>query len=1044
MVGELKQHDLMTPVTVVSPSRYASLALRQELGGRGFINVRFIQMPVLAELLGGASLARDKRPFTPTLQGISLRRALSESTGLLHSVRHHPGTWNSVRAAFRRLSQLEEGELEDLAAMGGVTAEVVSLYRRRQQDISGKWFDHEDLTKQAADVVRKGQAAALGDLGHVVFFLPRSLRPGEAKLVLALAEDKNCSVILGVTGDQQADGINEDLPEQLAAVLGEARPLDDWDLPSFPPREAMHLHVASSAHEELRWVIRQVVAEAAEGGTPFHRMAVLYRKENPYGTLIRNELAMSDIPLAGPGRDLLADSPVGRTLLGMLELPLNDFRRDEVMNWLTSCPLKPPAVPLANYSPSRWDAISRQAGIVGGLDQWRERLANYAGTTRVRAEMGERDGSISEARAAVMRDNAEEGLALWEFVAHLAEALTPPPDGSPWAEFCDWQSELLGCLLVRPAEGFAGDKLETFDRELEKVLQLLNEIKSADHLGCTATAEEFSLVVRDALQVSQGHLGPTGRGVFVSSFANAAGMSFDKIWLVGMIEGAVPPALRPDPLLPQFDLTGRGRLSPYQRRMAEERCDYLSALATAPRRSLSYPVAESSSRGAAHPSRWFLEQASALAERQVHSGDLPSLAEESWLTVTKSAEHALDGLADCGLADPLDYNLERLLRWKKNGNPIAGHPLATGERLARAARMGRERGSRRFTQFDGNLAQAAKRSSFWRNPEGQQISATRLETWATCPFRFYLGNILGLGALESPEDTFRITPLERGKLIHKVLEEFILQSNDVGSLPFPGQSRPGEDGRRLLQIAQAEFEAAETRGISGKPLLWELEKQDIRDLLDTFLKAEANLRERVGTEEIRAEAHFGLGGSSPNVVDKETGLRFRGIIDRVDIFDHGRSVLVMDYKTGSPRPYSGLEKDPIDRGKRLQLGIYSLAAQSMAPDATEVKAAYWLASAPGKFELAPKKLFDINDPETAQRFRNGVTTVVSGISQGVFPANPGKLSGEGFVNCQYCDFDTLCPSRRGYVWETKKMDDAAAIYRQLAEGDPEGTAPEEE
>ena len=195
-----------------------------------------------------------------------------------------------------------------------------------------------------------------------------------------------------------------------------------------------------------------------------------------------------------------------------------------------------------------------------------------------------------------MRDNAVAALELRDFILGLAKALSPPDDGRAWAEFCGWQSNLLKDYLVRPAAEVDGDELGRFDREVERVLQLLEEVKSADSLGGPATLEEFRQVVRDALQVSQGHLGPTGRGVFVSSFANAAGMSFDKIWLVGMIEGAVPPSLRPDPLLPQGDLTGRGKLSPAQRRMTEERYSYLSALATAPRRTLSYPVSESVSR----------------------------------------------------------------------------------------------------------------------------------------------------------------------------------------------------------------------------------------------------------------------------------------------------------------------------------------------------------------------------------------------------------------------------------------------------------------
>ncbi len=1047
LVRDLKHDDLMAPVTVVSPSRYASLALRQELGDRGFINVRFIQMPVLAELLGGAALAaKDRRPITSTLQSISLRRALSETTGVLHPVRHHPRTQASVRTAFRDLRRLGEDEMDNLARQGGVTAEVVSLYRKHRREISGDWFDSEDLAREAAHVVEKGQAAALEDLGHIILFLPRPLSPGETALALALANQAKCSVILGITGDGQADGPISDLQQQLEPALGNARPAGAPDSPVFPPGDGAHLHVAPSAHEELRWVVRQIMAEASENGTPFHRMAVLYRMENPYGALIRDELAMSGIPLAGPGRDLLADTPAGRTIQGLLDIPGNDFRRDEVMEWLTGCPVKARTSTNEEFSPSQWDAISRDAGVVAGLDQWRERLASYAEFTRDGADQGQRDESISEARADAMRASAAAALALRDFVENLAGALAPPEDGSSWKAFCDWLSGLLDNCLAWPTAGVDKSGLERFQREVERVFQVLKEIESADSLSGSATAEEFRQVVRDALQVPQGHLGPTGSGVFVSSFVNAAGMSFDRIWLVGMIEGSVPPAIRTDPLLPQGDVTGTARFSRAQRHMATERYDYLSALATAPRRTLSYPVADLSSHRAAHPSRWFLEQASGLADKQVHSGDLPSLVEEPWLSVTRSAEHALDALPDGALADVLDYHLNRLVRWKSEGNPVARHPLAVGAAVGRAARMGRERRSRRFTQYDGNLTSAVGGTRFGRNLERQPISPTRLEAWATCPFRFFLGNVLRLGALETPEDATRITPLERGKLVHKILEDFIVHCRDSGLLPPPGDPWREQDRDRLLKIAETEFAVAESRGVTGRGLLWELEKQNIRDDLGAFLVAEAGLRQRIDTGDIQVEVPFGLGGDSPAVVDEATGLSFRGLIDRVDTSGDGKSVLVMDYKTGSPSPYGRLKDDPIDRGKRLQLGIYSLAAQRLFPDAIHVQAAYWLASGRGGFRFAPPSPdhFDINDPETARRFRDGVTIVVSGIRKGIFPANSGGRTDNGFANCRYCDFDTLCPSRRDYIWETKKADDALATYRHLAEADSEDDGPEEE
>ena len=61
LVSQAKRDDVLAPVTVVSPTRYASLSLRQELGRSGFANVHFIEIPVITEMLGSPRLAREGR-----------------------------------------------------------------------------------------------------------------------------------------------------------------------------------------------------------------------------------------------------------------------------------------------------------------------------------------------------------------------------------------------------------------------------------------------------------------------------------------------------------------------------------------------------------------------------------------------------------------------------------------------------------------------------------------------------------------------------------------------------------------------------------------------------------------------------------------------------------------------------------------------------------------------------------------------------------------------------------------------------------------------
>ena len=82
LVRDAKQGDPLAPVTVVGPSSYANLSLRQELGRGGFANVRFIVLPVLSELLGGAAMARSgRRPLTSVLERVWLREVMAGSDG---------------------------------------------------------------------------------------------------------------------------------------------------------------------------------------------------------------------------------------------------------------------------------------------------------------------------------------------------------------------------------------------------------------------------------------------------------------------------------------------------------------------------------------------------------------------------------------------------------------------------------------------------------------------------------------------------------------------------------------------------------------------------------------------------------------------------------------------------------------------------------------------------------------------------------------------------------------------------------------------------
>jgi RecB family exonuclease len=179
---------------------------------------------------------------------------------------------------------------------------------------------------------------------------------------------------------------------------------------------------------------------------------------------------------------------------------------------------------------------------------------------------------------------------------------------------------------------------------------------------------------------------------------------------------------------------------------------------------------------------------------------------------------------------------------------------------------------------------------------------------------------------------------------------------------------------------------------------------------------------------------FGPGVGPEVIVDVPGGrtVAFKGKGDRVDRGDDGAAVIT-DYKTGSTWDYGNVDSDPVDRGRKLQLPVYGLAARSRFGDVA-VRARYWFVSQKANFGVVG---YDLTD-ERLERFRQVVGTIVDGIETGLFPANPGAERNGDFEHCHYCDFKPICPVDRDRDWERVRTDAVLQEYVSLAEG-PGGT-----
>ena len=58
------------------------------------------------------------------------------------------------------------------------------------------------------------------------------------------------------------------------------------------------------------------------------------------------------------------------------------------------------------------------------------------------------------------------------------------------------------------------------------------------------------------------------------------------------------------------------------------------------------------------------------------------------------------------------------------------------------------------------------------------LSPSTIETYATCPYRYFLERVLRIRSEEEPDRIDRISALERGSLVHRILEHFLTACGD--------------------------------------------------------------------------------------------------------------------------------------------------------------------------------------------------------------------------------------------------------------------------
>jgi ATP-dependent helicase/nuclease subunit B len=1011
-IAASKAIDPLRPVTVIVPTNYVGVSTRRLLAGAalgpvssrgsGIIGLSLLTVYRLAELLGASRLAaQGLRPISTPVLATAIRRVLDEAPGIFAPVREHPSTEDALVRAYRELSEVPAERLDALAATSERAAEVVRVRRAVRRRLGDAWFEEADLLTAARHAI-VGGSSILDDLGTVLVHLPQSISPSAAALLTALADRSTVEVIAARTGAADADADVEQALGRLGIRAGGPAP---------PPAPVTAVVSVSDAEEEVRTAVDRVIA-AARSGTPLERMAILYPTERPYARLAAEQLDAAGIAWNGRGVRPLTDRLLGRWLLDLLALPEERFARPAVLGLLSAAPVR--TADGRRIAPGTWERISREAGIVRDQAAWRTKLPRYARDLRSRAareELGDEPRTWLVER---LRRSAGAAEELHGFIGALLDRLEVARSARSWAALVGWCHDAITDLLGGEAARHRWPAVEV--TAAERVEQALDRLAGLDEVDAedAVTLHRFRRTLELELAEDLGRVGELGRGVLVGSTSAALGIDLEIVICLGLAEGVSPTRPRQDSLLPDVDREVVGDIMPLRAdRTGVEHRHLLAALAAASReRVLVHPRGDLR-RSVEHvPSRWLLDAVVARSGDPDAPRALPA-GDDGWHEVVPSFAARI--VATPFPSTRQEYHL-RALHGTAPAD-LAAHPLVELDAvLRRGADLAQTRGRTAFTRFDGNLAAVAEEITAPGEAE-RATSASRLEAWLSCPHAYLLSIVLGVEPVENPEELLQIDAMERGSLLHEVLEQWLLARLDE-PLPHPGT--PWSDAARadLLARGAAACDDAEARGVTGHPLLWRRDRRRILGDLDRFVDADDDRRRRHGLTPQAAERPFGLPGTgtAPVEIPLTDGrvILVRGRIDRVDLAADG-TLWVVDYKTGSAKRYQGLSADqPLGRsGTTLQLAIYGLALAAEDPAAASVHSEYWFTSARGDFKRLGYDLTD--DVRTA--LQRALQVAVDGITAGRFPMKPVEPGWRPFNDCQFCDPDDLGTADRHRDWE---------------------------
>ncbi len=703
----------------------------------------------------------------------------------------------------------------------------------------------------------------------------------------------------------------------------------------------------SASSEALEFV--EIARRTLDSVLPFDQIGVLLRNPQRHGPLAREAFLRAGIPAYYAGGAEHPD-PGGRAFLTLLRCRQEKYSAAVFAEYLSLG-----QVPREEGEPlpsSTWERLLRDAAVIEGAGRWGTRLNGwlerlYADYEKEPAEHTARDiGAMESLRA---------------FAVPLIDRLAALPERAMWDEWPALLEDLATHSLNWP----------------RSIHEAMDELAPLAGLGPVSLHEVTRTLERLLANYREESGGPRYGQVFVSGIEEARGMQFRLVFIPGLNEGMFPRQLREDPLLLDEQRKSLGM------RPAVEDSELLrTALACAADSAVfSFARLDLATGRERVPSFFAVE---VLKAARGSGADVGALLEEA----KAAGESRIGWSAPSDPADSIDDVEFDLASFRRAAVAKQAGGFAWIAELNRhAARSIRARMLRWGRDWSAADGLAATDVHIGLALQGHRLaerawSASLLQQFARCPYRFLLQGIHGLKPMEEPQALERMDALVRGRLYHRVLfhlfrdgEEDALERLDE-ILPGLAAEAAADHAPMIPGFWRTEVEKlrADLRGwLAGREPEWEMEYVELGfGLTDLDEHDEA---------------------SSPEPVTIEGGYRLRGSIDLIERHADGR-LRVLDHKTGR---FPNQTPQYIGNGEVLQPVLYGLAAEAICGQAPALSMLSY-ATLRGGYRTAPIPL----NREARERATRVLRVIDQWIDRGFLPAAP-KRGG-----CDRCEYLPVC------------------------------------